>query len=113
LNWQGTESIHSHLNAIQAELKQMHKIVEDGKHIAQGVVTAAADVNSVIERVFGVDLDGDGQVRQQPMRKCRSWHYFCSCVDKLRGGVACRPEKAQSWSEAVATFSDPSGTDLE
>ena len=63
----------------------MHKIVEDGKHIAQGVVTAAADVNSVIERVFGVDLDGDGQVRQQPLRECRSWYYFSPCVDTRRG----------------------------
>jgi hypothetical protein len=31
------------------------------------------------------DIDGDGQVRQQPLRECRSWYYFSPCVDTRRG----------------------------
>jgi hypothetical protein len=85
LNLQADEKMHSRLNEIHAELKQMHKIVEDGQHIATIGVNAAADINAALERVTGLDHDGDGTVRQQLMRECRSWYYFFPCVDTRRG----------------------------
>ncbi len=81
--------MHSRLNEIQvaihAEFKQMHRIVQDGQHIATIGVNAAADLNAALERVTGWDHDGDGTVRQQLMRECRSWYYFFPCVDTRRG----------------------------
>ena len=109
LNWQAAQDNHSHLNQIQVDLKQLLKFAEDGKHVAQGVVTAAADVNSVIERYTGWDLDGDGTVSQQPLCDCRSWHYFFPCVDKRCGGVACRSEKARSWRNPAVNGSETLG----
>jgi len=80
--------MHSRLNEIQvaihAEFKQMHRIVQD-QHIATIGVNAAADLNAALERATGWDHDGDGTVRQQLMRECRSWYYFFPCVDTRRG----------------------------
>ena len=61
------------------------------------------NINNEMERVFGVDLDGDGKVgahlRQQPQRKSSSGYQFPPCVDtSRRGGVAYRSEPARAWS---------------
>jgi hypothetical protein len=59
------------------------------------------NIDNEMERVFGVDLDGDGKVgahlRQQP--KSSSGYQFPPCVDtSRRGGVAYRSEPARAWS---------------
>jgi hypothetical protein len=56
------------------------------------------NLNNEMERVFGVDLDGDGKVRQQPQPKSSSGYQFPSCVDTPRGGVPYRSEPARAWS---------------
>jgi hypothetical protein len=64
LNWQSTKSILSHLKEMQAQLNQIQKIVQDGQHLATIGVNVVGDVNDALERVTGMDHDGDGMVRQ-------------------------------------------------
>ncbi len=85
---------------MQAQLNQIQKIVQDGQHLATIGVNVVGDVNDALERVTGMDHDGDGMVRQQPLRECRSWHYVFPCVDMRRGWVVCRSEGARACEKA-------------
>ncbi len=49
---------------MQAQLNQIQKIVQDGQHLATIGVNVVGDVNDALERVTGMDHDGDGMVRQ-------------------------------------------------